>query len=424
MKEDFISFIWKHHYFSKNNLSTVTNEPLQVLKTGEINNNAGPDFFNAQIILGEQKWAGNVELHLRSSDWYAHGHEADSRYDNIILHVVWEYDVPVYGSNNRPISTLELSRYIDGALLVNYQNLFSQPRKWINCEGSIDRLDPFFMNSWLERIYFERLEMQSKKISKLLEQSKNDWEAVFFQLLVKNFGLKVNGAAFFELAKTITVSILRKEADKIERLEALFLGQAGLLNQKEIAHPYYEILGRIYLHQSKKYGLQSLSTGRIKFFRLRPNNFPTIRLAQLAALYFKYQNLFAHVIEVKHVQNYYRLFDVAASSVWNEFYTFDSRSKNFPKRLTKTFIDLILINTVIPLKFMHQRSQGNYDHNEIIEMVMQLKPEKNSLIKKFDELGVRSNSALSTQALIHLKNEYCNKQRCVQCGVGNKILRK
>ncbi|MDJ0645266.1 MAG: DUF2851 family protein [Flavobacteriaceae bacterium] len=423
MKEDFIAFIWKHQYFKKDSLKTVQGESLRVVTIGEENTNTGPDFFNAQVIINDQKWAGNLELHVKSSDWYVHGHEKDPNYDNVVLHVVWRYDTPVFRSNNSQIATLELSKYMDISLMRNYQELFSKERKWINCEHEIATVEPFLLRGWLERLYFERLEQKSYLIFELLEGSKNDWEAVLFQLVAKNFGLKVNGAAFFELAKNIDFSIVRKEAAIPGQLEALLFGQAGLLNES-VEDGFFMELKNKYDYQSKKYRLALLHGQPIRFFRLRPNNFPTIRLAQLAALYDEHQNLFSKIINATTLEAYYLVFDVATSSFWDTHYTFEAVSARRPKRLTKSFIDLLLINTIIPLKFIYQKNMGQVDEQEILNLIRAIKPEKNSIIEKFSQLDVDSDSAFSTQSLLQLKNEYCNRHRCLECQVGATILRK
>ncbi|NNC71233.1 MAG: DUF2851 family protein [Flavobacteriaceae bacterium] len=421
MKEDFIEFIWKHQYFLKDNLQTSNGDSLQIVKVGEKNINAGPDFFNAQIVVNGQKWAGNVELHVNSSDWYVHGHENDTNYDNVILHVVWVDDAPIFRKDNSLFTCLELSQCVDQTLLTNYREIFSAKQKWIPCESKIRSIDPFLLNSWLERLYFERLEQKSGFILDLLKKSNNDWEAVLFQLLAKNFGLKVNGDAFFIMAKNLNFSILRKEATLDNHLEALFFGQAGLL-QDENENEYYHLLKDQYKHQLNKYNLTKMNVVQVEYFRLRPNNFPTIRIAQLASLYERHQNLFSKIIEIKNLNAYYKLFDVSASSYWDTHYTFKAKSSKRSKRLTKSFIDLLLINTVIPIKFIYQKSIGRPDHKEILALMEAITSEKNSIVEKFKELGVHSDSAFSSQSLLQLKNEYCKKHACLNCQIGAKLL--
>jgi len=421
MREEFISYLWKFQQFNTQKLTTAdAAKELEIITVGQENRNAGPDFFNAQVIINNQKWAGTVELHVNASDWYVHGHEKDANYDNVILHVVWENDAPVYRKDNTLIPSLELKNIVNQSIIANYKKLFSTSEKWINCEDSIADIDDFTRNNWLERIYIERLEQKSTFVLQLLEQSKNDWEAVLFKLLLKNFGLKVNGDAFFVLSNTINFSILRKEQYSLTFLEALLFGCAGLL-ESTIEDAYFETLEKEFNYLKVKHKL-SITSIPVQFFRLRPANFPTIRLAQFASLYHKYQTLFSTLMNVKDLKSIYTIFEVSASEFWNTHYTFEATSKHSKKKLSKSFIDLLLINTIIPLKFVYQNYIGKPNDDLIISMMNKIKPEKNSIINKFSTLKMESVSAFSSQALLQLKNEYCNKQRCLQCAIGNQIL--
>ncbi len=422
MKEDFLHYIWKHKLVALKQLKTTQKESIQLLNSGEHNHNTGPDFFNAQLKIGNQLWAGNVEIHIKSSDWYIHGHEKDDNYDTVVLHVVWENDIEVYRKDNSPIPTLELKKFIDKKVLTNYQKLFSVPQKWINCEHNIDIIDAFSLNNWLERLYIERLEQKSTLIQKLLDVSKNDWEAVLFKMLAKSFGLKVNGDAFLSLANSVDFSIIRKEKHNLKSIEALLFGLAGLLNDT-IEDGYYQELQKEYNYLLKKYQLESPVKSQIQFFRLRPNNFPTIRIAQLATLLYQYQNLFSKVIAITKLEELYELFDISMPNYWKEHYSFTSISKKSNKKLSKPFIDLILINTIIPLQFMYLQQNHKLNEERLLHVVKQIKPEKNAVIDKFNALKIASKSALESQALLQLKNEYCTKQRCLQCVIGNSILR-
>jgi len=420
MREEFISFLWKFQQFNTQKLTTATKEELDIVVVGQENKNAGPDFFNAQVIIDNQKWAGTVELHVNASDWYVHGHEKDANYDNVILHVVWENDAPVYRKNNTQIPTLELKDLVNKGVLTNYKKLFSASKKWINCEDSIVSIDDFTRNNWLERLYIERLEEKSTFVLQLLEQSKNDWEAVLFKLLLKNFGLKVNGDPFFALSNTIHFSIIRKEQANLTPLEALLFGCAGLL-ETTIEDAYFEILQKEFNYLKVKHKLLTIATP-VQFFRLRPANFPTIRIAQFASLYHRHQALFSNLMNAKDLESIYTIFKVSASEFWNTHYTFEATSKQNKKKLSKSFIDLLLINTIIPLKFVYQNYIGKPNDELIIDMMNEIQSERNSIINKFATLNITSNTAFSSQALLQLKNEYCNKQQCLQCAIGNRIV--
>ncbi|XMO87142.1 DUF2851 family protein [Algibacter sp. AS12] len=421
MREDFLHYIWKHKKIQINNLKTTAGEPVVVTSVGRHNFNSGSDFFNAKLKIGEQLWAGNVEIHIKASDWFLHNHEQDPAYDNVILHVVWEDDTEVFRNNNTPIPTLVLKDVIDEALLNNYKRLFAKDNKWINCENDFGSTDDFVLNNWLERLYFERLERKSETIESLLQASNNDWEAVLFKMLTKNFGLKVNGDSFFSLAQSIDFSIVRKTQSNHQALEALLFGQAGLLNQ-DVENAYYSLLEKEYEFLKVKFKLINSNVLPIQFFRLRPPNFPTIRLSQLASLYATHQNLFSKLIEGNALEDFYKLFKVSTSEFWKTHYTFQKESKASTKTLSKSFIDLLLINTILPIKFSYAKQKGQEVDSEILEIASLLASEKNSIVNAFNALKKVSKSSIDSQALIQLKTEYCNKHKCLQCAIGNALI--
>jgi len=421
MQEDFLHYIWQHKKFDILRLKTVQNEQIDIFSVGQKNLNSGPDFFNSQLKIDEQLWAGNVEIHIKSSDWFVHNHEQDVAYDNVILHVVWEHDCDVFRKDNSQIPTLELSNYIDKHLFESYKSLFANTKKWINCEKDFAKVDSFTIDNWLERLYFERLERKSIDIQELLSKSKNDWEAVLFILLIKSFGLKVNGDAFFSLAQSIDFSIIRKIQSKPELIEALFFGQAGLL-EGDYHETYYLQLVKDYQFLKQKFQLDNQYVLPLQFFRLRPPNFPTIRLSQLAMLYHKHQNLFSKLMAAQTLEEFYELFDISASSFWETHYTFGKQSKDSAKSLTNSFIDLVLINTVLPLKFCYTKHLGKRVDDQIVIIATAINSEDNSIIKTFNSLKKVSHSSLESQALIQLKSEYCDKNKCLQCAIGNSLI--
>ena len=423
MQEDFLHYIWKHKKIKFNNLKTTTGDSVLVTTVGQHNLNSGPDFFNAQIEIGDQLWAGNVEIHIKSSDWFLHSHEQDQAYDNVILHVVWEDDTEVFRKDNTPIPTLQLKDIVDVSMLNNYEKLFSKQNKWINCENDFESTDTFILTNWLERLYFERLERKSETIKSLLSESKNDWESVLFKMLTKNFGLKVNGESFFSLAQSIDFSIIRKTQSNLQVLEALLFGQAGLLEQ-DVEDAYYLSLSNEYKFLKQKFSLQNNQVLPLQFFRLRPPNFPTIRLSQLANLYHKHQNLFSKIIECNQLEDFYELFKVSTSEFWKTHYTFQKESKASSKTLSKSFIDLLLINTILPIKFSYAKQKGEEIDSEILKIASVLSSEKNNIIDAFNNLKKISKSSLESQALIQLKTEYCDKNKCLQCAIGNSLINK
>lgn len=422
MKENLLHFVWKLKLFSTADLKSTNGEIIEIISAGTANLNAGPDFLNAKLVINNQLWAGNVEIHLNSSDWYAHNHESDENYDSVILHVVWEHSIEVFRKTNHPIVTLELKNYISKELLDNYQELFSKNKNWINCEKDIAGIDSFILTNWIERLYVERLEKKSEQIQNIVAKLNNNWEAALFVLLAKNFGLKINSESFMNFANSFDFSVVRKVSNNLEQLEALFFGQAGMFSNNYESE-YYEKLKKEYNFLKVKFQLSAISNGQIQFFRLRPNNFPTIRLSQLAMVYHHHQNLFAKIIETEDIKEFYGLFNLATSSYWETHYTFETASKKSIKKITKPFIDLLLVNTIIPLKFLYLKSLGKNDLSAALSIIANIKPEKNVIISKFNELNIKSKTAFETQALLQLKNEYCNKQLCLSCAVGKELLK-
>lgn len=423
MKEEFLHYLWQYKLFSKRNLISVKGKVVEILDSGSYNSNTGADFLNSKLKIDNQLWVGNVEVHVKSSDWYAHHHEQDKNYDAVILHVVWEHDTEVFMKNNRPLPTVALENVVQKEVLINYRRLFLKEQRWIPCEKQIAEINSFLLNNWLERLYFERLENKSVVIKELLQKSNNDYETVLFQLLAKNFGLKVNRAAFLELAQSFNFSVLRKVQFNEEQLSALLFGQAGFLVD-QIEDSYYQQLQNEYTYLKHKYKLEPMAKYRFQFFRMRPNNFPTVRIAQLVGLYNKYQSLFSRVMDVNKIEDFYNLFTIEVNEFWKTHYTFESESKKSVKRLTKSFIDLLIINTIIPLKFVYEEARGEVNEEGLLQLIQQLKPENNSIISKFAVLQIKAKNAFESQTLLELKNNYCAEKRCLQCAIGSKLLKK
>ena len=422
MKEDFLHYLWKFKKFDISSLKTSNGEDVTIVNVGQYLQLAGPDFFNAQIAIGNQKWAGNVEIHIKSSDWYIHHHERDEAYDSVILHVVWEHDTEVFRKNNTEIPVLELKNYVSKETLEKYQSLLT-PKSWIYCEKQLEEINEFTVNNWKERLFFERLERKSIKIQELLVQTNQDWEAVLFCLLAKNFGLNTNGELFLKIAQSIPFSVFRKESFELENIEALLFGKAGLLNiEKE--DTYYKNLHTRFNYLQHKFQLEQSVFEPVQFFKHRPDNFPTIRLSQLANVYHSQHNLFSKVINANSIESIYDFFRVSVSNYWQNHYQFDKESPKKNKMLSKSFIDLIIINTIIPIQFAYAKSQGKDISEDLIRLMQNVAPESNTIIQKFSSFGVKSKNAFDSQSLLQLKNEYCNKSKCLDCAIGIELLKK
>ncbi len=422
MKEDFLHYLWKFKKFDTTNLKTSNGEAVSIINVGQYLQLAGPDFFNAQITIGNQKWAGNVEIHIKSSDWYIHHHERDEAYDSVILHVVWEHDTEVFRKNNTEIPVLELKNYVSKETLEKYQSLLT-PKSWIYCEKQLEAINEFTVNNWKERLFFERLERKSINIQELLVQTNQDWEAVLFCLLAKNFGLNTNGELFLKIAQSIPFPVFRKESFELENIEALLFGKAGLLNIEKEDRYFKNLLTR-FNYLEHKFQLEQSVFEPVQFFKHRPDNFPTIRLSQLANVYHSQHNLFSKVINANSIESIYDFFRVSVSNYWQNHYQFDKESPKKNKMLSKSFIDLIVINTIIPIQFAYAKSQGKEISEDLIRLMQNVAPESNTIIQKFSSFGVKSKNAFDTQSLLQLKNEYCNKSKCLDCAIGIELLKK
>ena len=425
MREDLLHFVWKTNKLYNKPLVTSANEDIVIHDQGIHNHLEGPDFFNARVEIGAQLWAGNVEIHLKSSDWFAHGHESDPNYDNVVLHVVWDHDVSVFRKDGSEVPTLEIKDCISKELLASYRALLeNSKRKFINCESDFSSVDEFILLNWLDRLYIERLEQKSKLVLNLLERYNNDWEKVLFCLLMKSFGSKINGDFFLEMAETIDFAVIRKIHDDQLQLEALLFGVAGLL-EEENSPIYYLELQKEFTFLKSKFQIKPMEIGPPAFFGLRPNNYPTIRLSQIAQLYHNNQNLFSLLLEANDKDQLKTIFDVSTSAYWYDHYTFGKTSTvKRKKRLTSKFIDLLTVNTILPIRFSYARSIGKDLNEELLALVSSLKAENNRIIEKFDAIGPKTTNALQSQSKIQLYNGYCVKNQCLRCAVGTSLLQR
>lgn len=421
MHEEFLHYLWVNKKLPFTQLKTHLNEDLEINHFGQYLQNAGPDIFNAQISINQQRWAGNIEIHIKSSDWYVHHHEKDPNYDNVILHVVWENDTPVFRKDNSEIPTLELKNYIALSEINKYQSLITT-KSWINCENQIAQTDKFLWNNWLESLFLNRLERKSEIIDARLIETNYNWEAIFFEMLAKNFGLNTNGDCFQLLAQSIPYSIIRKESFNIENFEALLFGKINLL-EGNIEDEYFHKLQNNWNFLKTKYQLEEELGLYPQFFKLRPDNFPTIRLSQLACLICCNQNLFSQIILANSYIELQHLLKSETSDYWKCHYNFSKTSKSKNKVLTTSFVDLLIINTIIPIKFCYEKNLGKLNFEELISLLESIPSEKNSIIEKFSEFHVKSSNAFQSQCLLELKNEYCNKNKCLKCAVALQLLK-
>ncbi|MFT5750010.1 MAG: hypothetical protein ACI93S_001283 [Ancylomarina sp.] len=421
MNEDFLHYAWKYRLFDQENLMSHQGHSLVLVDTGRLNGDSGPDFFDARIQIDNLLWVGNVEIHLKSSDWYRHKHDKDLAYNNVILHVVLENDRDVILSDGRLLSCLELK--IPDAFLSKYQSLMSS-QSWIPCQVDIPKLNNFFVNHWLDRMLLERMERKADEIRKMYLQNSNSWEETFYQILARYFGMKVNADPFEQLARSIPLKILAKQKNSLLQLEAIFFGQAGFLDDVIADDQYYTSLQTEYRFLKSKFKLKPIEKRRWKFMRLHPVNFPTVRIAQLASLVYHSQSLFSKIINEEKLDEFYNLLQSKASLYWETHYRFGEKADFKGKTIGKPTIDILIINAVVPILFVYGKEiESSMRVDRALTFLEKLKPEKNSIIKMWVESGVEVKSAYQSQSLLHLKAEYCSKYRCLECELGNRILR-
>jgi len=422
--EDFLHYIWKFRLFDKTELKTVEGESIEIYSAGLHNTHSGPDFHNARVKIGDTLWAGNVEVHVPSSDWHKHNHTNDNAYNNVILHVVYRDDEPVILPNGRRLPTLELENRIPPDLYNRFHALVYGNQTIIPCEGSIKTVDEFTMRSWFTRVLIERLEKRSETVITALNLNRGDWEETFYQFLAANFGFKTNALPFELLAKSLPQNLLAKHKNNAMQIEALIFGQAGFL-EDDLTDVYPQSLKKEYDFLRKKYSLTPIENHLWKFMRMRPQNFPTIRLAQFAALVVKSNHLFSKILDIREIKGLRELFtDIPVNPYWDDHYRFDAPSKPMAKNLGASSIDVLLLNTLAVFLFSYGRHlQLEYYINCSMKLLENLPKEENNIIADFDVLGVKINTAFESQALLELRNNYCNFKKCLQCGIGNKILK-
>jgi hypothetical protein len=424
MKEEFLHYIWQHQYFDKTNLLTVEGEPVQVLRVGMYNTDAGPDFKEAIIRVGEVEWSGSVEIHLRASDWRRHQHQLDFKYNQVVLHVVWEADDAVRRTDGTFIPTLELRGRVNTALLHTYEQLRRAPFA-IPCAGFWPQVPDITKTMMLGRALTERLELKGEEVLQVYRQLGNDWEATAFQVLCKGFGFKINQEPFERLARAVPMQVVRKHQHDLFQLEALLFGQSGFLN--EPADEYSTALAKEHAYLSRKYNLQELAMPRHhwNFLRMRPANFPTVRLAQLAALLHKHKSLFSTIIQTKDVKSYDTLWQSPVSAYWQKHYTFGAESRSVQVQLGKASAQNLTINVAGPLLAAYAVHAGQLEHlDKAVDLLEKVKEASNRITRQYEALGWKAASAADNQAALGLYKSYCQPVNCLRCAIGNKIMKQ
>jgi len=422
MTEDYLHYIWKFGKIDISNLTTTEGESVTIQKVGLHNRNAGPDFLESKIQIGSTTWAGSVEIHINSSDWDKHKHQFDAAYDNTILHVVYEHDKEIFNSKKNAIPTLVLSDKIDFDAYFYYERFLANKTP-LACSSRFEELPSFVVNAALTNALFERLEAKSQKVHALLEQLKGDWDEVFHVFLFRYFGMKVNGDAMEELALRLPLKLVQKVSADVFQQEALFYGQAGMLKQ-EHSDTYYLELKKEYLYLKQKFQLTEMELVNWKYSKLRPPNFPTIRIGQLASITASSQRLFQIIRDKLSVADIRLILDVAPNVYWKSHYVFGKESK--PRKNTKLGESLlmnIVINVIAPLSFAYGKSIGNEDFvNYSYELLQDHKAEVNNITKIWKGLQVEMKTAFDSQGGIQLYNQMCITKKCLHCKIGVHLL--
>lgn len=420
MTEDYLHYIWKHRLFDGNGLFTENGLPITIIHAGNHNPNAGPDFLEAKVKIGEEVWAGHIELHVRSSDWQKHNHQTDKAYNNVVLHVVYAHDSPALRESGTELPTLELQGRFEEMGYWRYEQFISNTR-YLACENVLNTVDEIHKETMLNRALVERLQQKAEMVVSLYEQCGNDWNEAFYHMLLYSFGLKVNAEAMLVLASRLPLSILRKHAGHAFQVEALLMGTAGLLAAQD---EYAMSLQKEFDFLRKKYSLHPLEEKHFKFARLRPIGFPTVRLAQLSAILAAQTELFRMCIETKDSSAIMHALQTAPADYWRMHYRFGKVSAARDKRAANSIVNLVMINAVVPTLFAYAERTGRDElKDRAMEWLLQLPAEENSIAAKFKERGFSITSAYQSQAVLQLYKNFCRQRKCLTCAIGVKLLR-
>lgn len=422
MNEYLLHFIWKYKPFLFNGIKTNPNEAIEIIDPGEHNRNAGPDFFNAKVKIGNTLWVGNVEMHIDASDWYVHGHHTDKSYNNVILHVVVNNNRQAKTSSGIDIPTITVQYPTN--LEENLNNI-TNSGSWIPCAKHLGGVNPIRIKSWIEKMMVERLEQKTSAVTTSVAECGNSWEEAFYRSVVRCFGLKINAIPTELLAKTTPLKSLAKHKDSLFQLEAILFGQAGLLESYTNEDEYQLSLKIEYNYLQHKLNLKPIDGAIWKFMRLRPPAFPTIRIAQLAMLIHKSSSLFSKLMEVASIKEAEELLSVDTSDYWRTHYSFGKQSPLRIKPVGKQMVETIILNSLVPFMFAYADFYSKPELKDTsLHLLEKLPAEKNSIIDGFQNLGIGSTSAFDSQALLHTKSNYCNTRKCIFCPIGSSILLK
>lgn len=424
VSENFLYFIWQFRLFNTRDLFCTNGEKIEILKPGNLNRHSGPDFNQAKLLLDHTIWVGNIEIHLKSSDWMLHGHQNNKVYDSVILHVVYVHDRPVLRTNGTEIPVLVLKGLFDGRLLDSYTSMISSLNKF-PCEKQIGKVDGIIISSVLSRVLIERMEQKSAEVLNVLGELKGNWDETFYRFLARNFGFKVNAVPFELLAASLPSQILAKHRDNALQIDALIFGQAGFL-QEDFDEEYPKFLKNEYNFLAQKYKLIKIEVSLWKFLRMRPQSFPTIRLAQFSGLFTKSNHFFSKILELDNLQDLYALFrEIPVNGYWFNHYHFNNSADHVHVQPGMLSVQNIIINTVCLFLFTYGKYTDQYVFADLAFSLLESMPaEKNAIISQYSNAGLHPCNAFQSQALLQLNKCYCSEKKCLNCGIGIKILNK
>lgn len=412
-----------HRLWRSEDMVTNTGKKVRVVDPGLLNTDAGPDFFNAKIEIDGHMWVGNVEMHYRATDWKRHRHDSDKAYDSVILHVVAKDDAPVRRTNGELIPQLVLE--VSPQFNADYASLVGATIE-VPCATKIKQVPHLTIVEWVEGLAFERLHGKVERIHQLLDSFNGSWEDVCYVTLARNFGFGINNDAFERLARRTPLRLLGKHSDSVLQIEALLFGQAGMLDaQKPGMDSYYNQLCTEYAFLSNKFQLTPMEKESWKLFRIRPQNFPYRRIAMLAQFIEGGFRMMNRILEAEGEKEMRALFEVELSGYWTKHYTFGKPNERATATLSRSSIDIILINTVAPLLYAYGELTDNYEMTDkAIKLLEDLRAESNSIVSHFVAYGIDCPDALTSQALVQLKREYCDARKCIYCKIGHHLLSK
>lgn len=419
--EKIMQYIWQYRLWNISDMAhTVDGSRLSIIDTGQLNSDAGPDFFNAKVRIDDETWVGNVEIHVRASDWYRHHHDSDPAYDTVILHVVEKDDIAIRRRDGSVIPQVVMPFAYDFAR--RYDEFVNNPASQLSCAPFLADIPSLHVTSWIEALAYERINAKCERVLDILDRSAGNWEQACFIILARSLGFGVNNDAFESVARSLPLSFLGKHSDSLLSLEALIFGQAGLLDIDSDHIPYLEQLKKEYAFLANKFQLHPPEK-QIKMARMRPQNFPHRRLSLLAHLCYGGFRMMARISSAQSVDEARTIFDINLTGFWTNHYTFTSTADSDMRVLARRTVDSILINTVVPLAVTFFRYNGDTLAAErAMSMLDEIRPESNTIVDLFLKAGLKCRDAFTSQALIQLRREYCEKRKCLYCRFGHRML--